>query len=299
MIPARRNNRDTLVKWLHLSLPGKRGLTRTLASGTHCAGGGFTCTGTGSTHIRRLHRLIWDLSHGNTRMLSETGMAGCYRFKAWSRTASAHWVYLSEARSEMQTQVDSESTEVEVRLGGMTDPELVMLARGGRREAFDALVERYRHRCVSVAYLYTNNHADAEDQTQNAFLNAYRFLAQCDPDHFRPWLDKIVQNQCLMFQREGQRRPLPLFTGHRVNHIRSREMSPEDRIDRASLRRLIRREVLKLPKDWRSVLWLRRIEEWHITEVAKVLGIGVLAAKSRLHWAQLGLRARLKRIGLH
>lgn len=180
----------------------------------------------------------------------------------------------------------------------MTDEELVILARGGRREAFDELVKRYWIRCRRVAWIYTGNHADAEDQAQNSFLRAYQHLDQCQPDHFRAWLDKIVQNQCLMFHRERKQRPLPLFCGYRMKYILSDEASPEDGFERMHLSRLIRGEVLKLPKHWRGVLWLRRIEERHITEVAKILGIGVLAAKSRLMWAQLGLQARLKRLGL-
>src|SRR5215472_714718 len=61
---------------------------------------------------------------------------------------------------------------------------------------------------------------------------------------------------------------------------------------------LVRREVLKLPKHWRGVLWLHRIEERPIREVAAMLGIGVMAAKSRLFWAHRGLKRRLKRLGL-
>ena len=179
-----------------------------------------------------------------------------------------------------------------------TDEELVILVRSGRREAFDELARRYWTRCRNVAYVYTRNHADAEDQAQNSLVKAYAHIGQCDAGRFRSWLDKIVENQCRMFYRDEQRRPAPapLFCGWMKKYLSSREPSPENRLDKTRTVDLVRREVLKLPQHWRGVLWLHRIEERPIGEVAAKLGIGVMAAKSRLFWAQQGLRARLKRL---
>ena len=179
--------------------------------------------------------------------------------------------------------------------------DLVIEARAGNREAFDVLVKRYWHRCRHVAWLYMRNHHDAEDQAQNAFLEAYLHIGQCDVAKFASWLDKIVQNECLMKHRERRMRPGRLYYLHNRPHtrIRSRELDPEQRVAEASLAEVVRTEVARLPKLFRGVMELHRLREIGIDDAAGILGINVRAAKSRLVRGTIALRDRLKQCGLH
>ena len=52
------------------------------------------------------------------------------------------------------------------------DAELVHLARAGNREAFDELIVRYRRSIWGLACLLVDDHFEAEDLTQEAFLRA-------------------------------------------------------------------------------------------------------------------------------
>ena len=55
---------------------------------------------------------------------------------------------------------------------GMTDARLVSSARGGSREAFETLVERYEKRVFRLLRMRTNSVEDAEDLLQDVFLRS-------------------------------------------------------------------------------------------------------------------------------
>ena len=178
----------------------------------------------------------------------------------------------------------------------MTDEELVDAVRSGNREAFDSLTNRYWIRSRHVAWLYLKNREDAEDQAQSALWNAWQHIDDCEPSRFRSWLDKIVQNQCLMFIRNSCRRPVACR--YSVKRIRSRDRGADQQLEENEIVETVRREIQKLPRIWREVVWLRHIEGLDIDDVAKNLGIKVLAAKSRLFWGRMSLKTRCERAGL-
>ena len=63
----------------------------------------------------------------------------------------------------------------------------------GEREAFDRLVQRYQRDVYRLCYRYVNNHHDANDLAQEAFLKAYRAIGRFRRDSsFSTWLYQIV-----------------------------------------------------------------------------------------------------------
>src|SRR5215831_3074454 len=80
-----------------------------------------------------------------------------------------------------------------------SDFELVNIARGGDRDAFAKLIERYYHRCLNLATLILRNRIDAQDQVHKAVSKAFAHLDQYQGKaEFSSWLLKIVENECLM-----------------------------------------------------------------------------------------------------
>jgi len=177
----------------------------------------------------------------------------------------------------------------------LTDEELVLQARAGDRRAFDVLAERYWHRCCRIAWVYLHNHADAEDQAQNALLRAFLHLDSCDETRFRSWLDTIVQNECRMAYRNRRRRPWPLIHLPISPRVATREPGPERQVADEEMAHLVRREVAQLPWLVRDTMRLYRLEELDISRVAEIVGIKIYAAKSRLARGHLELRDRVAR----
>jgi RNA polymerase sigma-70 factor (ECF subfamily) len=91
--------------------------------------------------------------------------------------------------------------------GVAEDRRLVLLARGGDRSAFDALVVKYAGVVRSLTSARLGRGADAEDAAQDAFLRAFRELAQLDdPERFAGWLSTIAVNSALEKLRRGGRK---------------------------------------------------------------------------------------------
>lgn len=183
-----------------------------------------------------------------------------------------------------------------------SDMDLVDLAKGGNQHAFSELFRRHHSRSVNLASCILGNHAEAEDETQNAYCKAFEHLDQFNGEaDFSIWLSRIVVNQCLMLMRDKRRaRFLYLdagIPGSRGGSIElpSWRLGPEDELGRRQFQDVLEREIRHLPPLLRKVLLLRDVDELPITEVATRLGIGVSAAKSRLLRARLELRNRILR----
>ena len=82
-------------------------------------------------------------------------------------------------------------------LGGLSDDELVRLARSGDEQAFAAIVLRYRAPLVSYSRRWLDPHR-AEEVVQHAFMKAYLCLRDDDrPLILRPWLYRVAHNAAL------------------------------------------------------------------------------------------------------
>src|SRR5689334_16262246 len=106
-----------------------------------------------------------------------------------------------------------------------SDAELVKLAKAGSAEAFAELFQRYKGRVRGYLAGLMGNSQEADDQTQQAFLNAWnKLLTLHDEAHFRAWIFTIARNLGYDYQRLLARSPsqsLELLKEHKdtVNDI--------------------------------------------------------------------------------
>src|SRR5512145_856507 len=85
--------------------------------------------------------------------------------------------------------------------GREDDREAILASQNGDREAFDRLVERHQRDVYRLCYRYVNNHEDAADLAQDAFIKAYRAIGRFRGDSaFSTWLYRIAVNTCLNFR---------------------------------------------------------------------------------------------------
>jgi len=160
-----------------------------------------------------------------------------------------------------------------------------------RRETVDAAFERFYREHVAEVYQYAlavlGNSADAEDVTQQTFLNAYRAFQRGErPRKAHNWLIKIAHNVCRMRWRESTRRPqeVPLERAGEPVALES-EKPPLDEVLTA---------LAKLPFNQRAAIVMREVEDRSYAEIAEVLGVTVPAVEALLFRARGNLRARRK-----
>src|SRR5512146_184800 len=88
----------------------------------------------------------------------------------------------------------------------LSDREVVEAVRGGDREAFGLVVERYHASVYGLCRRMTANVPDAEELCHQAFVEAYLKLGQLrDPDRLGGWLRTLVLNVCRMWHRRRRR----------------------------------------------------------------------------------------------
>jgi RNA polymerase sigma-70 factor (ECF subfamily) len=169
------------------------------------------------------------------------------------------------------------------------EDELVLACQRGEREAFSSLVERYQRDVYRLCYRYVNNHHDASDMAQEAFLKAFRAIHRFRGDSsFSTWLYRIAVNTCLNFRqaRRTQQEPLdeswPDLTPPVAETIEQGERAAE-----------VRAAIARLPEKQRATLILKLYHELTHEEVARILGSSVGTVKANLFHAINNLRKLL------
>ena len=189
-----------------------------------------------------------------------------------------------------------------VRHADEPDETLVVMAQGGDTRAFDELVRRYREKVFRLCFKILRHEEDAAEALQDAFLSAYRGLANFKAEStFSTWLYRVATNASLMKYRKRRDGHVSLEQSQSVNpdaeglEIPDWTQHPlQDLLD-AETREVMEDGVQRLPDDLRTVFLLRDIEGLSNAQAAEVLDLTVAAVKSRLHRARIHLRDRLNR----
>ncbi|HET7290951.1 MAG TPA: sigma-70 family RNA polymerase sigma factor [Vicinamibacteria bacterium] len=170
--------------------------------------------------------------------------------------------------------------------------DLVLKARGGNLFAFEEIVRRHERRVYAVAFRILRRHDAADDVAQEAFVRAWRNLAEFDAERpFAPWICRIAANLAVNEVRSPRAREEGLPEGH--DETRSAAASPLDGVLDAEARRVLAAAVAELPREQRAVFTLRVYEEQSYKEIAEALGIAPGTVMSRLARARGKLRDAL------
>jgi RNA polymerase sigma-70 factor (ECF subfamily) len=162
-------------------------------------------------------------------------------------------------------------------------------ARAGDREAFGLLVERYQRDVYRLCYRYVNDHHDASDLAQDAFLKAFRAIGSFRGDSaFSTWMYRIAVNTCLNFR--SARRPMQ---EELPEALADRGPGAGERMVRDEQSRRVRQAVARLPEKQRATLILKVYNDLTHEEVAKILGSSVGTVKANLFHALGNLRKML------
>ncbi|MBI3932240.1 MAG: sigma-70 family RNA polymerase sigma factor [Acidobacteria bacterium] len=170
--------------------------------------------------------------------------------------------------------------------GGEDERETVLACQRGQREAFDRLVTRYQRDVYRLCYRYVNNHHDANDLAQDAFLRAYRAIGRFRGDSaFSTWLYRIAVNVCLNFRaaRKPAAEELPESLPDGVAPV-------AERMEREEESRRVREAVTRLPEKQRAALILKVYHDLTHDEVARILGCSVGTVKANVFHALANLR---------
>jgi RNA polymerase sigma-70 factor, ECF subfamily len=187
----------------------------------------------------------------------------------------------------------------EVKDSDIPEEEIIRHAQEGNTGAFEQLYRRYSRRVYSLCLRMVKNDSEAEDLTQEAFLQLFRKIHTFRGESkFSTWLHRLTINLALMGLRkkrypevsldatlesgEEDPRPLPEFGG------------PDLRLSGVLDHMNLSRAIEQLSDGYKEMFILHDVEGYEHHEIAEILGCSAGNSKSQLYKARLRLRELLQ-----
>ncbi|HXN22150.1 MAG TPA: sigma-70 family RNA polymerase sigma factor [Candidatus Dormibacteraeota bacterium] len=181
----------------------------------------------------------------------------------------------------------------------LSEAEAIRLAQQGDAKAFEFLYRLHNRRVYALCLRMLGNTSDAEDLTQEAFLQLFRKISTFRGESaFSTWLHRLAVNVVLMRLRK---KSLPTDsleettepdeeTGGPRRDIGAPDLRLTGSIDRVNLQRCVE----QLPPGYRTVFVLHDVQGYEHNEIANIMGCSIGNSKSQLHKARMRLRELLQ-----
>jgi RNA polymerase sigma-70 factor (ECF subfamily) len=173
------------------------------------------------------------------------------------------------------------------------DQAVVEQVLAGDISAFEQIVRRWQSPLINLAYRFCHDRGRAEEMAQEAFLRAYRNLAQWRKDAaFSTWLFALATN---FYRSELRRIPARTVSIDDVREPvdpRASDGGLED-LDRDQA---VRRAVSALPEKYREALILFYFHEMDVSAAARSLRLPEGTVKARLFRGREMLRSKLPQV---
>jgi len=168
----------------------------------------------------------------------------------------------------------------------MDDATAIEKCQKGEKDAFRFLVESYQNQAVSHAVAILGNREDAQDATQEAFIDAFRALKRFDKARrFYPWFYVLLRNRC--YKMTAKRRENE--TIEELEIIAPRRGLPREE------QLALETALLALSGEDREIITLKYLDGLSYDEIAERLEIPKGTVMSRLFHARKQLQAKLER----
>ncbi len=179
------------------------------------------------------------------------------------------------------------------------DSELIASYLSGDEAALQALFERYLKPVYGFVYRYVGNAGDAEDITQDAFVNAWKNLKKFDRSrNFKTWLFAIAKNAALNWLKKKKPALFSEFEKEDGGNLLAETLAdpaplPEKIFADKELGRKLAAAMEGLKPDYRTVLLLYYNDHLTFEEIGEAVGKPLNTVKSQHRRALIALRTQI------
>jgi RNA polymerase sigma-70 factor, ECF subfamily len=179
------------------------------------------------------------------------------------------------------------------------EAEAIRRAQQGDAEAFERIYRLHNRRVYALCLRMVGNTAEAEDLTQEAFLQLFRKIGTFRGESaFSTWLHRLAVNVVLMRLRKKTLAQTSLEevtepdedVGGPRKDIGGPDLRLSGSVDRVNLERAVE----QLPPGYRSVFVLHDVQGYEHNEIATIMNCSIGNSKSQLHKARMRLRELLR-----
>ena len=180
----------------------------------------------------------------------------------------------------------------------MPEAEAIRRAQQGDAAAFERIYRLHSRRVYSLCLRMVSNTAEAEDLTQEAFLQLYRKISSFRGESaFSTWLHRLSVNVVLMKLRKKRMPETSLEEatepdeegGGPRRDFGAPDLQLSGSVDRVNLQRAVE----QLPPGYRAIFVLHDVQGYEHNEIAGIMGCSIGNSKSQLHKARMRLRELL------
>ncbi len=170
----------------------------------------------------------------------------------------------------------------------------------GDKAAYDLLVIKYQHKIIQLVNRYIKDPSEAQDVAQEAFIKAYRALANFRGDSaFYTWLYRIAINTAKNYLLSRSRR----YSDYQVDVQDAEQVenapqlkgmdTPEYLLMNDDIIDVIKKAIEKLPEEMRTAIMLREFEGLSYEEIAQTMECPVGTVRSRIFRAREAIDKKL------
>ncbi len=210
-------------------------------------------------------------------------------------TETLNYPVLGDAAKTAAVKGKTAKSEEILDVKNAKDFELTKASGKGNMAAFEEIYNRHHRRVYSICLRMLKNTTEAEDLTQDVFIQLHRKIGSFRGDSaFTTWLHRLTVNQVLMhFRKRNVKYEKTTEEGETPVQVVEGTLNPRKMpvVDKIALEYAIE----QLPTGYKNVFVLHDIEGYEHEEVARILGCSVGTSKSQLHKARLKLRKLLKK----
>lgn len=180
----------------------------------------------------------------------------------------------------------------------LTEAEAIRLAQAGDGAAFEFLYQMHSRRVYALCLRMTGNSVEAQDLTQDAFLQLFRKIRSFRGESsFSTWLHRLTVNIVLMRFRKKRHPEVsleePLVSDEEQTTPRFEIGEPDLRVRGTLDRLMLDRAMDQLPDGYKLMFILHDVQGYAHEEIAQVLGCSIGNSKSQLHKARVRMRELL------
>lgn len=182
-----------------------------------------------------------------------------------------------------------------------TDQQLVARVQKGDRRAFDLLVLKYQHKILALVGRFINDHAEAQDVTQEAFIKAFRALPNFRGESaFYTWMYRIAVNTAKNhLVSRGRKTPThdvdledaEFFADE--SHMKD-VATPDNLLHRDQLQKVVFDAIENLPEELKMAVTLREIDGMSYEEIAEVMDCPIGTVRSRIFRAREAIDKKMQ-----
>jgi RNA polymerase sigma-70 factor, ECF subfamily len=178
----------------------------------------------------------------------------------------------------------------------MSDADLVVLCQRKDERAFDVLIQRHRRTVYGLLLKLAPDWTDTADLAQESFIRIWRGIGKLqNPNAFKSWVVQIVTH---LFYDELRKRPrrTPIISLDQsmfdddgdapTRDVPDPAAGPEELMQRKDLDNMVQSAIASLPRQFRTAIVLRELEDMSYDEIAKLTRTDIGTVKSRISRAR-------------